>query len=232
MATAQQGVPPAAAPRPANGPLPAAAPAATASGTNIAVLDIAYIFKNHVRFNAQMNDMKRDIEAFDAYVREEQRKMQTKAEALRQFNPASAEYKKAEEELAHMQSDLQIKAGVKKKEFLEQEAKVYYNVYREVEQSVAVFAQRNRIGMVLRFTGDEMKPDDRASVLQGVNRPVVFQQNLDITEYILGDLNKGAVMAAAPPAAGGAAPAAPAGQVPPGTPARPVVPQRPATIQR
>jgi hypothetical protein len=107
-----------------------------------------------------------------------------------------------------------VKIGLKRKEFLEQEARVYYRVYREIEQSVGLFAQRNRIGLVLRFNGDEMKEDDRASVLQGVNRAVVYQQNLDVTEFILGDLNRGTTPPPTPGAAAGAQTANPNRQIP------------------
>jgi Skp family chaperone for outer membrane proteins len=222
-ATAQQPVPGGA--RPPVGPS-AAAPAV--AGTSVAVIDIAYIFKNHVRFNAQMNDMKRDIEAFDASIRADQQNFAQKREKLTSFNPSSPEYKKAEEELAHIKSDLDIKVAVKRREFLEQEAKVYYGIYREIEDSVAMFAQRNRIGLVLRYSGDEMKPEDRASVLQGVNKPVVYQDRLDITQHILNQLNAGATM---PAGAGGVAPPGSSGsQIVPGTqnampPNRPILPQ-------
>ena len=100
----------------------------------------------------------------------------------------------ADEELAHLKSDFQIKVAAKRREFLEQEAKVYYNIYREVEDSVTQFALQNRIQLVLRYTSDEMKADDRSSVLQGVNKPVVFQDRLDITQHVLNKLNAGATM--------------------------------------
>ena len=203
---AQQGPPGAA--RPAAPPAGAPAPA----GTSVAVIDIAFIFKNHVRFNAQMNDMKRDIEAFDASIRGEQQAFAQKREKLVQFNPSSPEYKKAEEELAHIKSDLDIKVAVKRREFLEQEAKIYFGIYKEIEEQVALFALQNRIGLVLRFSGDEMKPDDRASVLQGVNRPVVFHDRLDITSHVLSRVNAGATMPAG--TNGIAPPAAPGGQIP------------------
>ena len=208
-ASAQQGAAPGAT-RPQGGPPAAAAPIAPApAGTSVAVIDIAYIFKNHVRFNRAMNDMKGDIEAFDAAIRTDQQNFQKKREQLSAFSPSGPDYKKAEEELAHMKSDVDIKVAVKRREFLEQEAKVYYGIYREIEDAVAVFAQRNRISLVLRFSGDEMKPDDRNSVLQGVNKPVVYQYQLDITQLILNQLNAGATM---PAGAGGVAPpAAPAG---------------------
>jgi Skp family chaperone for outer membrane proteins len=215
--------------RPAGPPSVAAAPpqGQAAAGTSVAVIDIAHIFKNHVRFNAQMNDMKRDIDAFDGAMRDESKKLQQKQEAMMQFNQASPEFKKADEELAHLKSDFQIRVQAKKREFLEQEARVYYGIYREVEEGVASFAQRNRIGLVLRYTGDEMKPDDRASVLQGVNKPVVYQDRLDITQHILNQLNAGATM---PPNGGGnALPGSPgANTIAPGTqqaqPNRPIVP--------
>jgi Skp family chaperone for outer membrane proteins len=225
--------------RPAVGPVgpagpsfaPAAAPSAGPSGTNVAVIDIAHIFKNHVRFNAQMNDMKRDIDAFDAQMRDESVKLQKKQETMVQFNPSSNEFKKADEELAHLKSDFQIRVQAKKREFLEQEARVYFGIYKEVEDAVASFAQRNRIGIVLRFTSDEMKPEDRASVLQGVNKPVVWQDRLDITQQVLAQLNAGATM---PPGGGVAPPIAPGSQIQPGlqNATRPTGPTVPGTKTR
>jgi Skp family chaperone for outer membrane proteins len=176
--------------------LPTAAPAAPAAqapapaGTTVVVLDIAEIFKNFHRFNGLMNDIKKDIEAFEAFVKAEQAKFNSKREELAAFKPGSLEYKQKEEELARMQSDLQVQVGLKRKEFLEQEARVYFHVYRDIEQVVAQFAQRYRIDLVLRFNGDPMKEDDRASVLQGVNRAIVYQNGRDITQNILAELNR------------------------------------------
>ena len=196
-AVAQNGAAPGAA-RPAA----AAAPPAAPTGTNVAVIDVAQIFKSHVRFNDQMAQIKKDIEAFEGYVRGKQQEFNTKREALAQFQAGSKDYKDREEELAKMQSDLQVDVGLKRKAFLEQEARVYYHIYKEIEQSVAIFAQRYRIGLVLRYTKDDMKPEDRNSVLQGVNRAVVYHGGLDITDQILRELNAGATPTTQPGAQG------------------------------
>jgi Skp family chaperone for outer membrane proteins len=172
---------------------PAAAPAtagAELAGTRVAVIDIALIFKHHDRFNGQMGDIKRDIELFEAYVRDQQKTMKARMEELQTFNATSPEYKSRETDLARLQADLQIKIGQERKKFLEREAGVYYHIYEEIEKSVGTFATRARIGLVLRFNSDEMKPDDRASVLQGVNKAVVFHSGLDITKWIIEDLNR------------------------------------------
>jgi Skp family chaperone for outer membrane proteins len=196
VATAPAQVPGPGAVRPA-APAPASPP--PVSGTSVVVIDVANIFKNHIRFNDKMKEIKAEIDAFEASIRAEQTKFKQKGEGLQQWNPSSPEYKKLEEELARMQSEVQVQVGLKRKTFLEQEAREYYKTYKEIEQSVAVFAQQNRIGLVLRFNGDEMKPDDRNSVLQGVNKAVVYHDRLDITEWILRDLNKGATAAPVSP---------------------------------
>jgi len=198
----------------AQGPVPGGRPAAPSapapppvSGTSVVVIDIANIFKNHIRFNEKMKEIKNEIDQFEASIRAEQTKFNQKRENLAQFNPSSPEYKKLEEELATMQSQVQVQVGLKRKTFLEQEAREYFKTYKEIEQSVAVFAQQNRIGLVLRFNGDEMKQDDRNSVLQGVNKAVVYHDRLDITEWILRDLNRGATATPTGPSAQPGAPA-------------------------
>lgn len=201
VAFAQQGLP-GGVPGPGGGrpAAPAAAPTAPAmtaaapqqATTQIVVIDIAKIFKGHHRFNQMMADIKKDIEDFDGYVKNETNKLKGMGEALQGYRAGSPEYKQKEEEAARLTSDLQVKVGMKKKELLEQEARVYFTVYRQLEQKVAVFAQRNRITMVLRFNSDDMKEDDRNSVLQGVNRAVVYYHpNLDVTNLVLLELNDG-----------------------------------------
>ncbi|WP_254508358.1 OmpH family outer membrane protein [Anatilimnocola floriformis] len=212
-AFAQVGGAPGAAPGMAPGARPpaAAAPAATApaagprAATPIVVIDIAKVFKGHYRFNQQMGDIKKDIEDFDGYVKNETNKLKAMGEALQSYRAGSLEYKQKEEEAARLTSDLQVKVGLKKKELLENEARVYFNVYRDLEQKVAIFAQQNQIMMVLRFNSDEMKEDDRNSVLQGVNRAVVYYNpGLDVTQHLLVELNRGVPPYNPPAPAGGA----------------------------
>jgi Skp family chaperone for outer membrane proteins len=223
-AFAQQGIPGGARP-PASAAPAVSTPAPQQPTTQIVVIDIAKIFKKHHRFNQMMADIKKDIEDFDAYVKTETAKLKGMGEQLQAYRAGSLEYKAKEEEAARLTSDLQVKVGLKKKELLESEARVYYNVYRELEQKVAIFAQQNRIMMVLRFNSDEMKEDDRNSVLQGVNRAVVYYHpQLDVTELLLHELNKN-VPPYVPPTAGGAPAAGPNGLAPSAN--RPLIPGQP-----
>jgi Skp family chaperone for outer membrane proteins len=155
------------------------------SGTNVAVLDISQVFENYPAFQTQMADLKTEVEKFEGFLKAEQTKLMQLREKLQQYTPGSPEFKKLEEEMARQNSDLQIKMGQQRREFLEKEARVYYDGYNEVYNVVSTLAMRNDIKLVLRFNSEAMKPDDRASVLQGVNRAVVYQKNLNITNLVI-----------------------------------------------
>lgn len=165
------------------------APAASA-GTRVAVIDINFIFKNHERFKQTMDGIKQEIETFEAYLREERNKVTTKTEQLQALPAGSPQYKQLEEQIATMHTSLGLETGRKRKEILEREAKVYYNSYQEIEDRVAKFAHSYSIDLVMRFNSEPMDATKRESVLQGINRAVVYQNSLNITNAIIDDLNR------------------------------------------
>lgn len=161
-------------------------------GTNVAVLDVGEVFEHHASFKANMEAIKSEIEAFENTVKAERKRLTTESEKLKDFNAGSPEYKQIETRLAGMSADLQVRMQLKRKEFLEREAQVYFQAYNDVVATVAEFSQRYGIGLVLRFNGKQMDATKRDSVLQGVNRAVVYQNKLNITSQIIERLNRGA----------------------------------------
>jgi Skp family chaperone for outer membrane proteins len=169
----------------------AAEPAGSAS-KSVVVIDMGKVFKEHVRFKQQMDVLKKDMEAFQAFARSEDTKLRDRAEKLKStYQKGSPEYKREEEAITRQASELQLQGATKQKDLMEREAKVYYNVYNEVATAVATFADAQRISLVLRYNSDPINPDDRNSVLAGVNNMIVFQRNLDITNIIIEEVNRG-----------------------------------------
>jgi Skp family chaperone for outer membrane proteins len=160
-------------------------------GTSVAVIDIPEIYKNHVRFKQAMDNIKKNVAEFEGYVRAEQTKITNLRDRLKEFNVGSADYKQVEEQMARLSSDLQVKMTFKRKEFMEEEARAYYDAYKEIEYHVRDFAQRNRVGLVLRFSQSDMDPQKLETIRQGVNRAVVYQDRLNITDIITQKLNQG-----------------------------------------
>jgi len=186
----QVGTPPAA---------PAAAPAARATpASHTAVIDVGYIFKNHARFKQAMDKMKDEVLQAENGLKAERDRINGLMEQLKGFNVGTPEYKKLEAEVAKAQGDFSVNAQLQKKDFMDREAKVYFQVYSEIERAVGQFARDNGIAVVLRFDGDPVDSSDRNRILGSITKVIVhYDPQIDITADILRMLN-GAAVAGAP----------------------------------
>ena len=189
-----------------SGARPAARP--SVGSRPVAVVDVSYIFNNYQGFKSRMDAMKKQVQAYEASLKERHATLAKDREQLNLYKPGTADYKKTEQALADKFASLQVDTQLKKKEFLENEAKVYFETYKLVERVIQNYASRTGTGLVLRFSREEMNKNDRNSVLAGVNRAVVFHQpSLDITNEILNELSR-------MPVGGSRASRPPSGRVP------------------
>ena len=187
------------------GQIPAAqAPAAQAHSagpaTAVAVIDVGYVFKNHARFKAAMDKMKDEVMAAENSLKAERDRINGLMEQLKGFNVGTPEFKKLEAEIAKAQGDFNVNAQLQKKDFMDREAKVYLQVYTEIEKAVEQFAREHRIAVVHRFDGEPVDNSDRNQILRGITKPIVYlEPGIDITPDILKMLNGPAVAGAQQP---------------------------------
>ena len=186
-----QAQPPAAAP---------AAPRAAGPAAHVAVIDVGYIFKNHARFKQAMDKMKDEVLQAENALKAERDRINGLMEQLKGFNVGTPEYKKLEAEVAKAQGDFSVNAQLQKKDFMDREAKVYLQVYNEIERAVSQFARDNGIAVVHRFDGDPVDSADRNRILGSITKPIVYYDpQIDVTPDVLKMLN-GAAVAGAPAA--------------------------------
>jgi len=108
------------------------------------------------------------------------------------YNVGTKEYKELDEELARRVAEFKLKMDRLRKDFMEREAKIYYQTYLEVNNAVKYYAQRHDIGLVTRFNGDKVDVNRREDVLRLINQTVVYQNQIDITPDILALINRDA----------------------------------------
>jgi Skp family chaperone for outer membrane proteins len=164
---------------------------ANAPKYKIAVVDITYIFKEHARFKQQIEEMQQRMQAIDKQFGDERNAITKKEEELRTslFKPTSDEYKKLDAEIIQMKANFTVKVDQARKAVMEEEANLYYQTYREVQSVIEWYAKAHDIGLVLRFSGDEIDPALRGDIITGINRPVVYQNGIDITPFVLQRVN-------------------------------------------
>jgi Skp family chaperone for outer membrane proteins len=170
---------------------------ANAQKYKIAVVDITYVFKEHGRFKQQIEAMQQRMQATEKQFAEQRNEIAKQEEQLRGYKPNSEEYKKLDAEIIQKKANFSIQADQAQKAFMEEEANLYYQTYQEVQSEIERFAKTYDIGLVLRFSGDEIDPALRRDIITGINRPVVFQNAIDITPFVLQMVNR----SQSPPAA-------------------------------
>jgi Skp family chaperone for outer membrane proteins len=159
-------------------------------GQPIYLLDINHVFKNHSRLKAMKAELQADVQRAEERVKKEKDAIKKLMERLAQFRPGTQEYKDLEQEIATRQADLNVLITLQRKDFLQQEARIYHNVYREIYEEVDYFANQNRAAMVLKFDREAMDVERPETVVRGINKEVIWNnRGLDITDYIVDKLN-------------------------------------------
>jgi len=180
--------------------------ASPAASHGVAVIDITYILDNYARLKQASNAFKADVEAIGLQFKKEQESFVKEAERLKGLKAGSPDYKALEEKLTKRQSDLKVNASIKEKEFGERESKIYLTAYQEVSNAVKVYAERNGLSLVLRFSGAPVDQNNRDAVRAELFKTVMYNhRDIDITDQILAELNRGATTAAQPGGPGGPA---------------------------
>ena len=157
----------------------------------VTVLDVAKVFENHPVFKAKMDSLKTEVQAFQQKVRAQVTDLTKKRQQLtQQYKIGTSEFKKEEEQLAREEAELKVKTGQTERDYMDKEARLYYETYVEVQNIVANFSRANNISLVLRFDSNDIDKTNRAAVSQGVNRFIVYQEKLDLTQLIINEVAK------------------------------------------
>ena len=165
----------------------------SSSGMYVALLDLGYIFKNHPRFKQKMDIMKKDVQTFEQEIKKKQQQLEAAGRRLSSYKPGTPEYKQIEETTTKQLADVKVRMQLKRKEIMEREAQIYMETYKDVVNAVASFARRKKIDLVLRYDSDTSAAAgaaDPRETLKIINRPVIFQQQLDISSAILGEITR------------------------------------------
>ena len=158
---------------------------------SVAIIDMTYIFEKHPGFQARRDQLRGLVEQAENDVKGRQEELKKLVDRLNEYNPGTPEYKQLEEEITKRDADLKVKVQLSKKEFLLQEAKMYYTVYQEIADETRMYAERAGIQLVLRFNGDQIDTNNPQEVLKELNKAVVYSNpSIDITPIVLQQIER------------------------------------------
>jgi Skp family chaperone for outer membrane proteins len=154
--------------------------------TNVCIIDLAEVFKNHAAFNAELTKLQTEAEAFKATIENQRQQLTARREAMLGMPPGSDQYVKEESALAQITAGLQVNAKNQISEFAKREAQLHFNTYQQIQQLIANYCKQRRISIVLVFSGAKVDPGDPDSIMRKVNGDIVYNApEKDITQSII-----------------------------------------------
>ncbi|WP_146453957.1 OmpH family outer membrane protein [Rubripirellula tenax] len=161
------------------------------AGHRVAVVDVAFIFKNHPGIKAQVAAVENDLKSYGGEMQKKQEELKAAAEQIKSFKPGSTEYSQQEERVAGLESKLRLDMARKKKELADAEARIYFDNYQKIADGVKFLAQHYKINLVLRYNSENMDLEEGQSVIRGVMKNVVYHDDdLDMTKGVMQYLDK------------------------------------------
>jgi Skp family chaperone for outer membrane proteins len=159
------------------------------AGVGVAVIDIERAFKQHQRYNAEIEQLKELAKSMEAETNKEKQSIIEMEKDLPNLAAGSSERKALEEQILRRKTDLAARTRIKQQELLEKEAKVYYFTYKEIQDEVAEYCRQTGTALVLQYSSDKVDPNNRMSIMKAMGNPVVHHAGIDITDKILFYLN-------------------------------------------
>jgi Skp family chaperone for outer membrane proteins len=162
----------------------------------VRVIDIERAFKQHQRYNAEIEQLKELAKSMEAETNKEKQSIIDMEKDLPNLAAGSSERKALEEQILRRKTDLAARTRIKQQELLEKEAKVYYFTYKEIQDEVAEYCRQTGVSLVLQYSSDKVDPNNRMSIMKAMGNPVVHHSGIDITDSILKWLNQGSAAGA------------------------------------
>jgi Skp family chaperone for outer membrane proteins len=152
----------------------------------IALVDVNYIFKRHVRLRDQLKELGADAEKVQKDFERQLQDLQERSKQLSQMHAGTPDYQRLEESIVSQKSIIQGQIALKRKEFVQKEAHLYFNAYREITDEVTHYCEQRGIAIVFNFNGDAIHEENADDIARGIsNKFVYYNKSLDITPQVL-----------------------------------------------
>ena len=152
----------------------------------VAVVNVDRILKEHKPLNNQLDPLKAEAKEFEAAVQVRQAEMESVAGKVRQTQPTSPEYERLQVQFARLRAELEQFVLKGRRDLQQKEMALYLAFFRQLDAEISKYAKAHGLKLVLRQSQasleDNQSPEDVAKAL---NRQILFEDGVDITDAIL-----------------------------------------------
>jgi Skp family chaperone for outer membrane proteins len=158
--------------------------------TDVVLVDLSHIFQKYAGFTEMEADLKTAVTVAEAEIGKLREDVKKKLADLKLAQKGTPQYQQFQDDITKLQVEINTRVTNGRKDFADQEAKIIYSVYKQVQDEVALFCRRNGVRVALQYKSKSLNEDDFTQVLTKIQQPVLYAEpSVDITNYVLEQLN-------------------------------------------
>jgi Skp family chaperone for outer membrane proteins len=156
----------------------------------IAVVNLDQVFNGYKKHADRLAPVREGLKEFDESVQVRQVELETAANQLRRATPGTPEHIRLQGQAIKLQNDLRIFVEQERQKLQKREASVLVATHRDVNEQIKKFCKDRGLKLVLRQYNPPEDNQPLQQILNSLNRDVIYQDGLDITEEVIKALNE------------------------------------------
>ena len=155
----------------------------------VAVLNVDRIFKQFTPLQERLAPLRQDAQELEKTAQLKQVELETTQQKLQRTPAGSPDFEKLQVQLARLQTELRLFMERERRNLAKKEADIYVAIFQEMEEEVKNICKARGIKLVIRQNAGSPKDEKVEEVLKWLNRGVIFEDGIDITDEVLAALN-------------------------------------------
>lgn len=157
-------------------------------GFRAATIDINLLFKGDPKFIRLREELTSNVQAAEKELRGKNEQLEAKKQQLVKLAQSSDAFRKLKTELEIEAALLQSSLQEQKTALARQESEVYWTCYQDMSRLIEEYCEQHGIQMVVRAMKEPIDPKNPQDIAKELNRQVVYDKGIDLTETILQQL--------------------------------------------
>lgn len=157
----------------------------------VAIVNLDVLFKQDPKVVKALEELKLEAAEIDEKVKLRQTELEAIASDIRKAQPGSQEQLRLQQQGAKLTAELQQYVARERVNVQLKEAKIYLSAYQDIEGVVKAYCKERGIKLVIRQQTTSLEENQPAQeIIKALNRIVVYEDGLDITEAIREQMKK------------------------------------------
>ena len=156
----------------------------------IAVINLDKVFNGYKQHAARLQPLRESAKELDESVQVRQVEMETAANQLRKAMPGSPEQLRLQQQILKLQNDLRGFVEIERQKLQKREVSALIATQKDVDEQIKKLCKERGLKLVLRQHDPPADHQPLQEVLKNLNRDVLYQEWLDITDDVLKALNE------------------------------------------